>query len=188
MADMNTRQNSLTDLHQLVWTALMAAAIGAGAYLIVPIGPVPVSMQPFFVFLAGYVLGPRRGALAVALYILAGVIGLPVFAGGKSGLGHLFGPTGGYLIGFVLSAWLCGLTRRGDAVIPWLKGACCGSAALLAAHGIGASWLKISLSLTWSKAWLVGVVPFIPWDGIKVALALVCSRYLARYGLLPGQR
>jgi len=180
--------NSLTDLHMLVWTALMAATIGAGAFLIVPIGPVPVSMQPFFVFLAGYVLGPRRGAMAVGLYLLAGTIGLPVFSGGKSGLGHLFGPTGGYLFGFVLSAWLCGMARRGETVIPWIKGLAYGGMALITVYVIGAIWLKVALSLAWPKAWLIGVVPFVPWDGIKIVLALACCRYLGRFNLLPGQR
>ncbi len=180
--------NSLTDLHQLVWTALMAATIGAGAFLIVPIGPVPVSMQPFFVFLAGYVLGAKRGAMAVGLYLLAGAIGLPVFAGGKSGFGHLLGPTGGYLFGFVVSAWLCGLAHKGKKEIRWIDGLGFGGAAVLAVYGIGSLWLKYTLSFDWYKAWLVGVVPFIPWDGVKIVAALICSRYLSRFGLLPGQR
>lgn len=184
----DTKQNSLTDLHELVWTALMAATIGAGAYLVVPIGPVPVSMQPFFVFLAGFILGPKRGAMAVGLYILAGVIGLPVFAGGKSGLGHLFGPTGGYLLGFVLTAYLCGLAHGEEKVIPWLKGLAFGSAGVLTVYFIGMIWLKFALSLGWMKAWMAGVVPFIPWDGCKVLLALACARYLAKFNLLPGQR
>ncbi|QJB56451.1 biotin transporter BioY [Pseudodesulfovibrio sp. zrk46] len=182
------KSNTLTDLHMLVWTSLMAATISAGAYLIVPVGPVPVSMQPLFVFLAGYVLGPKRGAIAVGLYLLAGTIGLPVFAGGKSGLGHLLGPTGGYLFGFAASAYVCGYARRESATIPWRKGLAYGALALIAVYGIGAVWLKIALSMTFEKAILVGVVPFIVWDAGKVVLALMCSRYLAKYRLLPGQR
>lgn len=180
--------NSLFDLHRLVWTALLAATICAGAYLIVPIGPVPVSMQPFFVFLAGYVLGPRHGAMAVGLYLLAGTIGLPVFAGGKSGLGHLLGPTGGYLFGFVGSAYLCGLARCAVTPVPWVRGLITGLAALLLAYATGATWLKLALSLSWTKAWVVGVAPFIPWDAVKVVAALACTRYLSRFNLLPGQR
>ncbi|MFH1913225.1 MAG: biotin transporter BioY [Pseudomonadota bacterium] len=181
-------KDSLTDLHQLVWTALLAATIGAGGYLIVPIGPVPVSMQPLFVFLAGYALGPRHGAMAVGLYLLAGGLGLPVFAGGRSGLGHLFGPTGGYLFGWLLTAWLCGLARQPDGTIPWLRGAGFGLAALILLYAMGSAWLKFALSLSWHKAWLVGVVPFIPWDALKLAAALVGARYMTRIGLLPGRR
>jgi len=186
--DDNMSNNSLTDLHQMVWVALMAATVGAGAFLIVPIGPVPVSMQPFFVFLAGFVLGPKRGVMAVALYLLAGTIGLPVFAGGRSGLGHLFGPTGGYLFGFLVAAFVCGLARSEERLISWSKGLACGSAALLILYAVGSIWLKITLSFDWYKAWMVGVVPFIPWDGLKVGMALLCCRYLAKYNLLPGQR
>lgn len=172
----------------MVWVALMAATVGAGAYLIVPIGPVPVSMQPFFVFLAGFVLGPKRGVMAIGLYLLAGTIGLPVFAGGKSGLGHLFGPTGGYLFGFLVSAFVSGLAQNKERQLTWSRGMACGCGALLLLYVMGAIWLKFSLSIDWYKAWLVGVVPFIPWDAIKVVMALFCCRYLIRYNLLPGQR
>nr|WP_287411136.1 biotin transporter BioY [Pseudodesulfovibrio sp.] len=180
--------DSLMDLHQLVWTALMAALIGAGAYLVVPIGPVPVSMQPFFIFLAGYILGPKRGVLAVGLYLLAGTIGLPVFSGGKSGLGHLIGPTGGYLFGFVISAWMCGMAHKTSPNLHWVMGLIWGLGALLAVYSTGAAWLKFALDLSWHKAFLAGVAPFIPWDAIKIVVAVACCRYLIRLNLLPGQR
>lgn len=179
---------SLFDLHRLVWTALLAATIGASAYLIVPVGPVPVSMQPLFVFLAGYILGPRYGAMAVALYVLAGTIGLPVFAGGKSGLGHLFGPTGGYLFGFIGTAFLTGYARKKDRPIPWIEGLACGGAGLLFVYLVGAVWLKLALSMPWRNAFMAGVAPFIPWDAVKAVAALACTRYLSRFNLLPGQR
>jgi len=192
MADDNPHGNALprsplTDLHRLVWTALMAALIGAEAYLIVPIGPVPVSMQPFFIFLAGYLLGPRHAVLAMALYLLAGIIGLPVFAGGKSGLGYLFGPTGGYLLGFLGTAFICGLARTGEHRLPWTRGTLAGLAGVGLAYLTGAVWLKLVLSLTWTKAVALGVLPFIPWDVIKVAVALACARHMVRLGLTPGQ-
>lgn len=178
----------MLDLHRLVWTALMAALIGAGAYLIIPIGPVPISMQPLFIFLAGYALGPKYGTLAMILYLLAGTIGLPVFSGGKSGLGHLIGPTGGYLFGFIGSAFLCGLGRTSEGSLPWIRGAVFGILALLTAYATGATWLKFTLDFTWAKAFAAGVLPFIPWDAIKIFVALACCRYLMRYNLLPGQR
>lgn len=182
------KSTPLTDLHGLVWTALMAATIAAGAYLIVPIGPVPISMQPFFVFLTGFALGPKRGAMAMGLYLLAGTIGLPVFVGGKAGLGHLLGPTGGYLFGFITAAWLCGMAQRNEKTIPWIKGLAFGCMGLLTLYALGALWLKFALALPWFKAWIVGVVPFLPWDGVKMVAALACCRYMSRYNLLPGQR
>ncbi|WP_319583173.1 biotin transporter BioY [uncultured Pseudodesulfovibrio sp.] len=181
-------QPPLADLHRLVWTALMAALIGAGAYLIVPVGPVPVSMQPFFIFLAGYLLGPRHAFLAMALYLLAGIIGLPVFAGGKSGLGYAFGPTGGYLLGFLGTALICGLARTRDGELPWLRGVCAGLAGVGFVYLTGAVWLKMVLNLTWTKAVALGVIPFIPWDILKVVVALACARHMVRLRLTPGRR
>ncbi|WP_272701686.1 biotin transporter BioY [Desulfovibrio sp. Fe33] len=178
----------LSSLHKLVWTALCAALIGAGAYLIVPIGPVPVSMQPFFIFLAGYLLGPRHAVLAMGLYLLAGTIGLPVFAGGKSGLGYLLGPTGGYLVGFLGTAFVCGLARTREGALPWFRGALAGLAAVSIAYAMGAAWLKIVLDVSWTKAAAVGVLPFIPWDILKVVVALACARYMVRLGLTPDGR
>ncbi len=107
---------SLRKIHALCWVAFMAAFIGAGAFVHISIGPVPITFQDFFVALSGLILGPRKGALAVLLYITAGSLGRPVFSGGRAGLGHLLGPTGGYLVGFVALAWCTGwgsiLARR----------------------------------------------------------------------------
>ncbi|BCS88528.1 biotin transporter BioY [Pseudodesulfovibrio sediminis] len=178
-------KTSLADLHQLVWTALMAALIGAGAYIYVPIGPVPVSMQTFFVTLAGFVLGPKRGMLAVGLYLLAGTIGLPVFAGGTSGLGHLLGPTGGFLIGFMLSAMICGIARKQNEGVTWVRGIIFGLLGMVALFVVGAGWLKFSLDFTWMKSWSVAVAPFLVWGAIKTAAALATCRYLTKFNLLP---
>jgi biotin transport system substrate-specific component len=175
----------LTDIHRLTWTALMAALIGAGAYANLPIGPVPVSLQTFFVALAGLVLGPKRGALAVGLYLLAGAVGLPVFAGGRSGLGHLFGPTGGFLVGFVFYAFIAGLSRTDDG-ISWARGFVYGILGMVLLFIVGATWLKFSLDLPWARAWALGVAPFLLWGLIKTSLAVITGRYLVRAGLLPA--
>jgi biotin transport system substrate-specific component len=179
-------ESSLTSLHRLVWTALAAALIAIGAFLQFPIGPVPITMQPFFVFLSGYLLGPLYGAGAVLLYITAGCLGLPFFAGGKSGFAHLLGPTGGYLIGFVAAAAICGLAvRKKDALPEWLPAALCGFFAILATYGIGTTRLAMVLDFSLTKAVAVGVTPFILPDFIKMFLAIACRRYLKRYGLIP---
>ena len=90
------------DLHKLVLASLMAALIAVGGYLAIPIGPVPIVLQNLFVLVAALLLGSKWGSAAVAVYLLAGACGLPVFAGGGGGLGHLFGPRGGYLFGFLV--------------------------------------------------------------------------------------
>lgn len=172
-------------MHRLVWTALLAACIAVGAWLQLPIGPVPITLQPLFVFLAGYLLGPARGAAAVGLYVVAGVLGLPVFAGGRAGLGVVLGPTGGYLLGFMVGAAVTGLTpRRGP--IGWTVGLAAGAMALVAAYGIGAARLAQVLHLGPRQAVAAGVLPFVGFDVVKVVLALVVARRLRAQGLAPG--
>lgn len=175
----------LAQLHRLVWTALLAACIAVGAWLQLPVGAVPITLQPLFVFLAGYLLGPAHGAAAVALYVAAGVLGLPVFAGGAAGLGVVLGPTGGYLLGFVVAAALTGLVpRRGP--IGWAAGLAAGALALAAAYGIGAARLAQVLNLGTGQAIAAGVLPFLPFDLVKVVLALMVARRLRAQGLAPG--
>lgn len=176
----------LTDLHRLVWTALLAALVAVGAFLHAPIGPAPITLQPFFVFLAGFVLGWRRGMACLGLYLAAGLLGLPVFSGGRSGFAHLLGPTGGYLLGFVFCAGLAGLaTRERCSTLGWGRGLAFAAAGLLAVYGCGLIQLKYALGLTWTKAAAVGIAPFLPWDAGKAAAAVASYRFLYAKGLLP---
>ncbi len=92
--------DATSQLRMTVFASLFAALMAAGAYLSIPIGPVPIVLQNMFVLLAGLLLGNRWGLASVAVYLLAGVCGLPVFAGGLGGIGRIVGPTGGYLIGY----------------------------------------------------------------------------------------
>ncbi|RLC01276.1 MAG: biotin transporter BioY, partial [Deltaproteobacteria bacterium] len=91
--------NQSEQLRMTVYASLFAALIAAGAYISVPIGPVPIVLQNLFVFLAGLLLGSKWGLACVGVYLLAGACGLPVFAGGTGGIARFAGPTGGYLLG-----------------------------------------------------------------------------------------
>ncbi|MFK4764094.1 biotin transporter BioY [Desulfobaculum sp. SPO524] len=175
--------HALESLHRLVWTAMFSATIAVGAYLHFPIGPIPFSMQPFFVFLAGYALGPAYGALSVALYLLAGIIGLPVFAGGNAGFAYLLGPTGGYLAAFVGSAALTGMAGRRNP-IPWTHAVVWGAAALVVAYGLGTWRLAAVLNISMERAAMVGIAPFILPDAVKIVAAAACARHMQRRGLL----
>lgn len=170
----------LVSLHRLVWTALLAALIVVGAYLHFPIGPVPISTQCLFVILAGLVLGPVQGVLAVALYLGAGLIGLPVFYGGTSGLGHLLGPTGGYLFGFLGASFVAGLSRKfcKNEKLPFYIGILFGLLAYLPIYGLGIPWLKLSLQTTWLKAFSIGMFPFLPSDILQILGAAYLGSYL----------
>lgn len=175
---------SLASLHRLVWTALMAALMAAGAFLNLPLGPVPFTLQTLFVFLAGYVLGPVHGPAAVLLYIAAGAAGLPVFSGGKSGLAVLLGPTGGYLAGFVLCAAVTGLARKGDKD-SWPLLAALGLAGLVFVYGLGLVQLALVTGMDWKRAVAVGLLPFLPGCVVKMALAILAYQGLRKNGLLP---
>ena len=94
------------------FASLFAALTAVGAYIAIPIGPVPIVLQNFFVYLTGLLLGSKWGATSVAVYLLAGICGLPVFAGGRGGIGHIIGPTGGYLIGFLPAVFVIGFIKE----------------------------------------------------------------------------
>ena len=163
----NLEQNSLRGM---VYASLFGALTALGAYMIIPLPPVPITLQTVFLGLAGTLLGGRLGALSQTVYLLLGIIGLPVFAGGKAGLGVLFGPTGGYLIGFVATAFVIGKltsmkTRPGFA---WLCFSIISGEAVL--YGIGVLQLALVARLAPVQALAVGLLPFLPGDGIKILL------------------
>lgn len=166
---------------KIALTALFAALTAAGAFIAIPIGPVPIVLQNLFALLAGLILGPLMGSAAVGLYILAGILNLPVFAGGTGGLARFAGPTGGFLAGYLLAALTAGLimgspnARTRDAKLLRLAAAV--TAGLLVVYIPGVSWLKISRNLSWGKAFLAGFVPFIGGDVIKgIAAVLIVPR------------
>ena len=164
-------------MRSVVLCSLMAALMAVGAFIQVPIGPVPIVLTNLFVLLTGLLLGARWGTASAALYLLVGALGLPVFSGGRGGLAHLFGPTGGYLFGFVLSAWITGFIsgcfRR--SISGSLLAVIFGS---LVIYGLGVPWLKIITHMTWNKAWMVGMVPFLPGDVLKAISAVILFRSL----------
>ena len=163
--------------------ALFAALVAVGGLFALPFwGPVPLTLQVFFVLLAGLVLGPRLGALAVALYLLLGLVA-PVYARGTSGLGVLLGPTGGYLFGFVAAAALAGLLAGRGGARPRLLLAAV--VALVPIYAFGATWLAWQLHIADVRtALLEGVLPFVPLDLLKAFVATLVASALV--SLRPG--
>jgi biotin transport system substrate-specific component len=166
----------------MVQIAAFAAIIAVSAWITVP-AYVPFTMQTFAVFLAAGVLGAKKGTLAVLVYILLGVLGLPVFSGGRAGLGVLFGETGGYIIGFVPAVYLCGrlngvLNCRFSLLVSMLSG-------LLIIYGLGILWFWLVYAQgDEAKSLLMiasgGILPFIVPDLIKIALATMVAGQLKR--------
>lgn len=169
--------NTSKQLKMTVYTSLFVALIAIGAFIAIPIGPVPIVLQNMFVLLAAIILGPVWGVACVAIYLLIGLAGLPVFAGGTSGIGKLFGPTGGYLLGYLpavfVTAWISkGLGKKMPAdIIAMLMGS-------LIVYGAGVPWLKVATAMTFEKAVAVGMVPFLIGDALKIIAAAFIAKSL----------
>lgn len=150
--------------------SLFAALTAIGAFLSIPLYPVPVTMQTFFTYLAGAILGSYLGALSQIIYVMLGGMGLPIFAGGKSGLGVLTGPTGGYLMGFIAGAFVIGkiMETKENPSFPWTVFSLSIGTLIIYVLGV------IQLS-TWVggiyNALIVGVLQFLLGDALKILVA-----------------
>jgi biotin transport system substrate-specific component len=172
-----------TSLRGMVYASLFGALTAVGAYIIIPLPPVPITLQTLFMGLAGALLGGRLAALSQIVYLLLGIIGLPVFAGGKAGFGILFGPTGGYLIGFVAAAFVIGklASLRERSGFAWLCLSLVAGTAVL--YALGVLQLSLVARLAPVKALAVGVLPFLPGDAVKIALtAIIALKLRERLG------
>ena len=166
---------------ELTLTGIMAALIALCAWLTIPT-TVPFTMQTFAIFLAVGLLGGRLGSLAVGVYLLLGVVGLPVFSGFQGGVGAFAGVTGGYLIGFLLMALVMWLGERlfGAGTAVFLLS---GIAALAVCYCFGTVWFLLLYTSTkgpislWTVLWIC-VIPFLIPDGIKLVLALLLRQRL----------
>lgn len=161
----------------MVYSAIMASLMAVGAYIAIPVGPVPIVLQNLFVLLAGLLLGGRWGVISVAVYLLAGAVGLPVFAGGTGGIGKFVGPTGGYLVGFLAAVYIVGSIseKGGSRVVFDVIGMIMGTAII---YVFGVSWLKVATGMSIAKACAVGMFPFLPGDCLKIAAAIPIARSL----------
>ncbi|MDH7601748.1 MAG: biotin transporter BioY [Armatimonadota bacterium] len=167
-------------LATVVGAALTAASAQVCFYL--PGNPVPVTFQVFAVALCGMLLGPRLAAVSQMEYLVAGVLGLPVFAGFRCGMSALAGPTGGYLVAFVPAAYVIGfLAWRFTGSLAGLAAA--GFTGVAVIYTLGRAWLAIWLGDVNSlNSWILGVLPFVGLDLVKVTIAaLACRRLLWKH-------
>jgi len=172
-------------IKKMVLAALFAALIAVGAYIKIPVAPVPISLQTFFVLLAIMTLGKNWGTVSVIVYLLVGFIGFPVFAGGNSGLGIIFGPTGGYLYAFVIVAFLIGgiSEKIQKKTINVFLLSAFGSLLILF---IGTLHLSASGQIPLSAAFVGGFAPFIIGDLLKsIAVGLIAPHLIAKINFNP---
>lgn len=152
----------------------------------IPVSPVPISLTNLAVYFAVYVLGMKRGTISYLVYLLIGLIGVPVFSAFSGGPGKLFGPTGGYLIGFIFMALICGFfidkweTKRYMHFIGMVLGT-------IVCYIFGTAWLAYVAGMGFEAALAAGVIPYIPGDLAKIVIALlaglVIRKQLRRAGL-----
>lgn len=160
----------MLNLREQVFAAIFSVIIAIFAQITIPLGLIPLTLQTFIIGLTVTVLGLRTGTWAIIIYLFLGLIGLPVFAGGSAGMGVLFGPTGGFLIGFIFNGLVTGgiLERTGKthfwAIIANLLGA-------MVTLAIGSIWLKYSAGMDWLPAFQAGFFPFIVPGAIKAIAA-----------------
>jgi len=152
----------------------LAITLGAQVAVYLPFTPVPITLQTLFVLLAGVVLGPRLGAAAAGVYVLAGAVGAPVFANGAGGLPWLWGPTGGYLLAAPLAALVAGsVAGRQGGVLRTLSGLSLG---VLTMYSGGVAQLMAVTGEPLATVLALGVYPFLAGDACKVAVAAWVAR------------
>lgn len=170
----------------LTSAALFAGLAATGALVSIPVGTVPFTLQVIVVLLAGLLLGPWLGAASMFVYLLLGLVA-PVYAGGTSGLGVLFGPTGGYLFGFVVAAAAVGLMRDRLSAPGLLTLVGLGLVGLVPIYAIGSLWLALQLHVGVGAALSTGVAPFVVFDMSKALIAGMVARGMATLPLgLPA--
>lgn len=179
------------NLRAMMLAGLFAALLTVSAQVAIPIGPVPVILQILFVLLAGAVLGKRVGMASIAVWVMLGLFGLPVFAQGKAGAAVLIGPTGGYIFGYFVCAYIVGyvaehfeLTYKTMAVAMFVG--------LVMIYGIGLLGFMLSFqyvlhkAMTWQQAINLAVLPFLPFDLLKLVIAIYCGVRIRRALLKAG--
>jgi len=159
---------------RIAYTATFIGLITLGGWISVPFVPTPFTLQTFFVLLAGAVM-KRDAVIPVALYVLLGALGLPVFHNGVAGIGVLLGPTGGYLIGFIPAALVAGIACESHSPARRILGLAGASVLILLC---GVAWLIGSTGMAPSAAFVLGMAIFLPGDAVKTGAAYLVAQHL----------
>lgn len=176
-----TKPKNIFSVKQLSLVGLMTAIICVLApfSMPIPISPTPISLGTLAIYFVMTVLGLKLGTISVVVYILLGLVGLPVFTGFIGGPGKLFGPTGGYIIGYIFMALISGyfIDKWNNKLLPSLLGMILSTMAL---YLFGSLWLAYQASYTLPHALMIGAVPYIPGDLVKLALAVSLGRQVRK--------
>ena len=168
------KEKNFFNLKDMVLMALFAALTCVLAPLAVPIGPVPISLTNLVIYFSLYVLGWQRATITYIVYLLLGLVGLPVFSGFSGGVGKLLGPTGGYLIGFIFLAAIAGffVEKFPAKIYMHVVGMIIGMALC---YIFGTAWLAGQLGMSFVAALGIGVIPYLPGDTAKIIIAIIAG-------------
>lgn len=181
MSNTENTQASKINTKQMALVGVMTAVICilAPFSLNIPVSPVPISLGTLAIYFVITVLGMKRGTISVLIYILLGLVGLPIFSGFTGGAAKLFGPTGGYIVGYIFMALICGLfiDKWSDNLILSFLGMILGTAVC---YLFGTVWLAYQASMSLTQALWAGVIPYIPADLVKLILAMLVGFQVRR--------
>ena len=172
---------SIYHVESMLWVALFAALTAAGGAVRIPTPPIPITLQTLFVYLAGSLLGSTRGAASQIIFLMIGLMGIPVFGSG-GGPGYVLQPTFGYLIGFPVAAWVIGKSTPRNKSGTWLKIIMANGLGCVVIHTTGVIYLYFCMQyilktpISWSQALMTGVLIFLPGELIKIALSASLTR------------
>lgn len=183
MKQTTTHPSTLTNTRQMVLIALMTAitCILAPCSIPLPFSPVPISFTNLVLYISIFVLGYKAATVSYIVYLLLGLVGLPIFSGFSGGLGKLAGPTGGYLIGFIFLTLIAGLfvdkSEGKYRYVLYVAGMVLGTAVT---YAFGTIWLAKQMSLTFMQGLAVGVIPYLPGDTAKIIIAMIIGPVLKK--------
>ncbi|WP_455715863.1 biotin transporter BioY [Anaerosporobacter sp.] len=158
----------------LTTSALFVALTAICSQIQIPLPMVPINLALFAVYLTGTLLGPQYGSLSILAYIILGGIGIPIFAGFRSGFGTITGPTGGYIVGYIFTAFIVGLITK-EFGYTWLKLVIAMVLGLAVCYILGTIWFMYVTSNSLASAMTYCVIPFLPGDVVKIILATLLT-------------
>ena len=166
----------------LTLVSLFAALTSVGAFISIPLGPVPLTLQTLFVLISGYVLGAKKAALSQLVYIALGLVGLPIFSGFSGGIQTILKPSFGFLIGFVASAFVVGyISRNNRSFFGYLLAGALGTVVI---YTIGIPYMAFILNtvmdsgLSLERILQIGIIAFLPGDTVKLVIAAYLGKRL----------
>jgi len=166
----------------LIITALFTALTAVGGFISIPLGPVPLTLQTLFVVLSGLILGSKLGALSQITYVILCLIGVPIFSGGTGGLTTVVSPTFGFLVGFIVAAYVIGkLTEKSKSLSKIITSVLIGSSVI---YLIGIPYFYfiftnyLGKSINFYTALKYACIPFLPGDIIKAVIAIILAKQL----------